>query len=122
MPHPNISVSEDMEMEQNEEMPYPSASTVLDEFFTTVLQLYDSMVAGEVSIQRFHPSNRQIPTETGGIEITNDSIVPPNSGYSTWFCLPLRLPPWTVLCRIVFASPSDRVTCPYHINCVSSPW
>ena len=31
-------------------------------------------------------------------------------------CLPLRLPPWTVSCRIVLASPDDRVTCPYHFS------
>ena len=33
-----------------------------------------------------------------------------------FLCLPLRLPPCTVLCRIVLASPDDRVTCPYHFN------
>ena len=33
-----------------------------------------------------------------------------------FFCLPLRLPPWTVPCRIVLASPDDRVTCPYHLS------
>ena len=31
-------------------------------------------------------------------------------------CLPLRLPPWTVPCRIVLASPDDRVMCPYHFS------
>ena len=31
-----------------------------------------------------------------------------------FLCLPLRLPPCTVPCRIVLASPDDRVTCPYH--------
>ena len=30
--------------------------------------------------------------------------------------LPLRLPPWTVPCRTVLASPDDRVTCPYHFR------
>ena len=30
--------------------------------------------------------------------------------------LPLRLAPWTVSCRIVFASPGDRVTCPYYFS------
>ena len=33
-----------------------------------------------------------------------------------FLCLPLRLPPWTVPCRIVLASPDDRVTCPYHVS------
>ena len=33
-----------------------------------------------------------------------------------FFCLPLRLSPWTVPCRIVLASPDDRVTCPYHVS------
>ena len=33
-----------------------------------------------------------------------------------FLCLPLRLPPWTVPCRIVLASPEDRVTCPYHFS------
>ena len=31
-----------------------------------------------------------------------------------FLCLPLCLPPWTVPCRIVLASPDDHVTCPYH--------
>ena len=31
-----------------------------------------------------------------------------------FLCLPLCLPPWTVPCRIVLASPDNRVTCPYH--------
>ena len=31
-----------------------------------------------------------------------------------FLCLPLRLPPWTVPCLIVLASPDDRVTCPYY--------
>ena len=31
-------------------------------------------------------------------------------------CLPLSLPPQTVPCRIVLASPDDRVTCPYHFS------
>ena len=30
-----------------------------------------------------------------------------------FLCLHLRLPPWTVPCRIVSASPDDRVKCPY---------
>ena len=33
-----------------------------------------------------------------------------------FLCLPLRLPPSTVPCRIVLASPDDRVTCPYHFS------
>ena len=33
-----------------------------------------------------------------------------------FLCLPLRLPPWTVPCRIILASPDDRVTCPYHLS------
>ena len=33
-----------------------------------------------------------------------------------FLCLPLRLPPWTVPCRIVLVSPDDRVTCPYHFS------
>ena len=33
-----------------------------------------------------------------------------------FLCLPLRLPPWTVHCRIVLASPDDRATCPYHFS------
>ena len=32
------------------------------------------------------------------------------------FCLPLHLPPCTVPCRTVLASPDDRVTCPYHFG------
>ena len=32
-----------------------------------------------------------------------------------FLCLPL-LPPWTVPCRIVLASPDDRLTCPYHFS------
>jgi len=32
-------------------------------------------------------------------------------------CLPLVLPPCTVLCKIVLASPVDLVTCPYHFSC-----
>ena len=31
-------------------------------------------------------------------------------------CLPLRLPPRSVPCRIVFASQHDLVTCPYHFS------
>ena len=33
-----------------------------------------------------------------------------------FLCLPLHLPPWTVPCRIVLASPDDRATCPYHFS------
>ena len=33
-----------------------------------------------------------------------------------FLCLPLCLLPWTVPCRIVLASPDDRVTCPYHFS------
>ena len=33
-----------------------------------------------------------------------------------FLCLPLRLPPWTVPCRIVLANPDDRVMCPYHFS------
>ena len=33
-----------------------------------------------------------------------------------FLCLPLHLPAWTVPCRIVLASPDDRVTCPYHFS------
>ena len=33
-----------------------------------------------------------------------------------FLCLPLRLPLWTVPCRIVLASPDDHVTCPYHFS------
>ena len=33
-----------------------------------------------------------------------------------FLCLPLRLLPWTVPCRIVLASPDDHVTCPYHFS------
>ena len=33
-----------------------------------------------------------------------------------FLCLPLRLPPWTVPCRIVLASPDDRATCLYHFS------
>ena len=33
-----------------------------------------------------------------------------------FLCLPLRLPPWTVPCRMVLASVDDRVTCPYHFS------
>ena len=32
------------------------------------------------------------------------------------FCLPLLLPPGTVPCRIVLASPEDLVTCPSHFS------
>ena len=37
-----------------------------------------------------------------------------------FLCLPLRLPPWTVPCRIVLASPDDRVTCPYRVISLKS--
>ena len=33
-----------------------------------------------------------------------------------FLCLPLSLPPWTVPCGTVLASPDDRVTCPYHFS------
>ena len=33
-----------------------------------------------------------------------------------FLCLPLRLPPGTVPCRIVLASLDNRVTCPYHFS------
>ena len=33
-----------------------------------------------------------------------------------FLCLPLRLPPWTVPCRIVLVSPDNRDTCPYHFG------
>ena len=33
-----------------------------------------------------------------------------------FLCLPLRLPPCTVPCRIVLASPDDPATCPYHFS------
>ena len=33
-----------------------------------------------------------------------------------FLCLPLRLPPWTVPCRTVLASPDDHVTCLYHFS------
>ena len=33
-----------------------------------------------------------------------------------FLCLPLRLPLWTVRCRIVLASPDDCLTCPYHFS------
>ena len=33
-----------------------------------------------------------------------------------FFCLPFLLPPCTVPCRIIFASPVDLVMCPYHLN------
>ena len=33
-----------------------------------------------------------------------------------FLCLPPRLPSWTVPCRIVLASPNDRVTFPYHFS------
>ena len=33
-----------------------------------------------------------------------------------FFCLPLLLPPCTVPCRIIFASPVDLVMCPYHLS------
>ena len=33
-----------------------------------------------------------------------------------FFCLPLLLPPCTVPCRIICASPVDLVLCPYHLS------
>ena len=33
-----------------------------------------------------------------------------------FFCLPHLLPPCTVPCRIIFASPVDLVLCPYHLS------
>ena len=33
-----------------------------------------------------------------------------------FLCLPLRLPPCTVPCRTVLASPDDHVTCLYHFS------
>ena len=33
-----------------------------------------------------------------------------------FLCLPLHLPPWTVPCGIVLASPDDCVMCPYHLS------
>lgn len=33
-----------------------------------------------------------------------------------FLCLPFRLPPCTVPCRIVLASPNDHVTYPYHFT------
>ena len=33
-----------------------------------------------------------------------------------FLCLPLQLPPWTVPCRIVLASPDGHVTCLYHFS------
>ena len=33
-----------------------------------------------------------------------------------FFCLPLLLPPCTVPCKIVLASPADLGTCPNHFN------
>ena len=47
------------------------------------------------------------------------SVMPVHSGMLSprlFFCLPLLLPPCTVPCRIVVASPADLVTCPYHFN------
>ena len=36
--------------------------------------------------------------------------------FHRFLCLPLHLPPGTVPCRIVLASPDDLVTCPYHFS------
>ena len=33
-----------------------------------------------------------------------------------FLCLPLCLPPWTVPCMVVLASPDDHVTCLYHFS------
>ena len=38
------------------------------------------------------------------------------SSHLFFFCLPLFLPPHTVPCNMVFASPDDLVTCPYHFS------
>ena len=47
------------------------------------------------------------------------SVMPVHSGMLSshlFCCLPLLLPPCTVPCRIVLASPLDLVTCPYHFS------
>ena len=47
------------------------------------------------------------------------SVKPVHSGMLSshlFFCLPRLLPPWTVPCMIVFASPDDLVMCPYHLS------
>ena len=47
------------------------------------------------------------------------SVMPVHSGMLSshlFFCLSLLLPPCTVPFRIVFASPVDLVTCPYHFR------
>ena len=46
-------------------------------------------------------------------------VMPVHSGMLSshlFFCLPLLLPPCSVPCRIVLASPVDLVTCPYHFS------
>ena len=47
------------------------------------------------------------------------SVMPVHSGMLSshlFFCLPRLLPPCTVPCRIVLASPEDLVMCPYHFS------
>ena len=47
------------------------------------------------------------------------NVMPVHSGMLSshlFSCLPLLLPPGTVPCRIVLASPVDLVTCPYHFS------
>ena len=39
-----------------------------------------------------------------------------------FFCLPILLPPCTVPCRIMFASPVDLVMCPFHLSLRFSQW
>ena len=39
-----------------------------------------------------------------------------------FFCLPVRLPPGTVLCKIVLAIPDELDTCPYHCSLYFSLW
>ena len=38
------------------------------------------------------------------------------SSYLFFFCVPFLLPPCTVPCRVIFASPVDLVMCPYNLN------
>ena len=47
------------------------------------------------------------------------SVKPVHSGMLSshfFFCLPRLLPPWTVPCMIVLASPDDLVMCTYHLS------
>ena len=47
------------------------------------------------------------------------NVMPVHSGMLSshlFFCLPRLLPPCTLPCRIVLASPVDLVTCPYHFS------